>query len=397
MIRAVLLDLDDTLIHTETNRFHRHYLTQLGVWMGERIAVEPQPFIARLLAIYERVLADPIPLRTLYERTMTALDRAGYGDLTPHFQAFYAERYPALAEAITPRLPTPPLLDFLAENDIRMVIATNPGLPIESIHHRMRAGGIKPGAYPFEFITSMQNMHFGKPLPAYYAEIALRLRLHPAHLLMVGDDIHNDIHPASLAGLHTYHVTPQPTDDDPHAGTWAAFVEYICGGGLANYEEPTPSTSALSARLRAFPSVVSGLIRPIAPEFIDICPAENEWSLRDIVYHLADYEVDQNQPKLRRIAKQENPFLSGEYDPWDKAVDYGGRPVGPALVQFAQRRAATLEWLTQQPDDVWSRPARSSIFGPTNFHEVVHFITEHDATHHEQMHECIACIAQHSS
>ena len=74
-------------------------------------------------------------------------------------------------------------------------------------------------------------MHFSKPHPKYYLEIAGRIGRRPDECVMVGDDWGNDIAPAMRAGLRVYWVNTSaevPPGFDPRArGTLAEFKSQI--------------------------------------------------------------------------------------------------------------------------------------------------------------------------
>ena len=100
---------------------------------------------------------------------------------------------------------------------------------------------------------------------------------------------------------------------------------------------------------------------------------------------MCDHEHEEDRIRLQRIVTEDNPFLSGNYDPWEHADEYENMSAGEALHRFIQYRAQTVEWIRALPDDVWMREARHAIFGNTSFGEMVRFATEHDRTHYRQM------------
>ncbi|MBI3739549.1 MAG: DinB family protein [Chloroflexi bacterium] len=51
---------------------------------------------------------------------------------------------------------------------------------------------------------------------------------------------------------------------------------------------------------------------------------------------------------------------------------------------FTSARIETLNRLNGLGDDIWKRPARHAIFGPTNFREVIGFMADHDRMHVQQ-------------
>jgi FMN phosphatase YigB (HAD superfamily) len=79
-------------------------------------------------------------------------------------------------------------------------------------------------------------MHFSKPHPEYYLEIAGRIGWQPDECVMVGDDWGNDIAPAMRAGLRVYWVNTNadllPESGSCARGTLADFGRWLTEGML---------------------------------------------------------------------------------------------------------------------------------------------------------------------
>lgn len=396
MIKAVLLDLDDTLITSDTDNFFPTYLRELG--RHAAALGPPEQFVKQLMGSFEQTLYQYDPARPLYERLMERFSaEAGHelATLEPLFVSFYSDVYQSLRDWIQARPASRRLLEWLFARDYTVVVATNPGLPEVAIHHRMRWGDIAPEQYDFDLITTLESMHFGKPRAEYYAEIVLRLGVEPDEAIMVGDDWAADLVGAATAGLHTFWVTPdgaEPPDDSVQVsgfGTYESFVEKVLGGWLDTLPSGEGSSrSSLLCRLAAYPAAVDAVRRPYPRAVLECSPAEGEWSARDIMCHLRDHEL-QVRANLERILQETNPFLSANTDPWAEGEHYRRVPFEQAFEVFVSRRAATVEWLKSLPEATWKRQARDAIFGPTCFEEVVGFLAEHDRTHLQQMKDAI--------
>ena len=397
MIKAVLLDLDDTLILTDTDNFFPAYLKRLGAHAAG--FDDPQQFVNRIMGTFVETLNEDDPTRPLYDRLMEKLAADGRHErkaLEDLFGSFYRDAYQALNGWIQPRPASRRLLDFLFAQRKRVVVATNPGLPEAAIHHRMRWGNVAPEDYPFSLVTTLEAMHFGKPRPEYYAEIVWRLAVEPGEALMAGNDWEADIVPAAAAGLHAYWISDAgsspPGEDITLAGwgTYEDFVDWVLAGSLDGLpENGAKAPAALLYRLAASPAAIDALRRPHPPEVLECCPGDDEWSARDIVCHLRDHEAEE-QARLARVLHEENPFLSANLDPWAGGQTYQRVTFEAAFQVFVARRLQTVDWLRSLPLEAWDEPARDAIFGPSKFGELVAFIAEHDRTHHEQMRRAIA-------
>ncbi len=399
MIKAVLLDLDDTLITTHTETFFTGYLDALSQYVTARLPAfgTPDQFLGVLMGSFGEVVAAADPTRTLYVALMDRLaQRTGLSTaaMSPVFDGFYRERYPELVTTIAPRAESKRLMDCLVDQGYRIVVATNPGLPETAIRQRMAAGGVAAEAYPYELLTSLETMHFGKPRPEYYAEILLRLDLHPCEAIMVGDDWVNDMTGAAAIGMHTFWLAkPDSVPPDKSlrlsgSGSYPQFVSMVESGWLELIEPKRSECDALLTRLAAFPAAVAHLVETYSRDVLECRPAEDEWSVRDTIDHLRDHDLNERQ-RLSRILSADNPFLSTMAATPDDSARFLAVDVYGALQTFATERGEMVNWLRAIPDKEWDRPARDAIFGPTTFEEMVRFVAAHDRTHLHQMQDSI--------
>ena len=74
--------------------------------------------------------------------------------------------------------------------------------PLRAVEHRLDWAGLNSAA--FDLITTVDNMHFCKPQPEYYLEIAAMIGIPPEHCLMAGNDVEEDISSAAATGMGTF-------------------------------------------------------------------------------------------------------------------------------------------------------------------------------------------------
>src|SRR5574341_864623 len=104
MIKAVLFDLDDTLIRTHFGTFFPAYLQTLceaGIRFGSS-----QVFIRRLLDTFDRTVNTYDPTTRLYERFLEMFaTEIGIAptDLSTFFEAFYHGPYTRLSHFVEPQ------------------------------------------------------------------------------------------------------------------------------------------------------------------------------------------------------------------------------------------------------------------------------------------------------
>ena len=95
------------------------------------------------------------------------------------------------------------MMQQVFERGLKVVVATNAVFPMIALQQRLDLAGV--GHFDYELITSYEVMHFCKPHPEYYQEIAATIGVKPEECLMVGNDIGEDL-PAGTIGMKTFLV-----------------------------------------------------------------------------------------------------------------------------------------------------------------------------------------------
>jgi HAD superfamily hydrolase (TIGR01662 family) len=235
MIQTVLLDLDDTLLDNDMERFLPPYFAALGQRMAGFVA--PDTLVKMLLASTRVMVKNQDPTVT----NQQAFDADFFPRLgLPEAQvrsiihSFYEEDFPALKRYTHPRPQARSLVQALFDQEYEVVIATNPMFPRHAVEHRLEWAGVLD--FPFKLVTTYENSHFCKPNPRYYQEILDRLDSRPKEAIMIGDDFGNDIEPAMQVGLHTYWITNGVSDNGfPFPGlrgTLDDCLAWVQSGGL---------------------------------------------------------------------------------------------------------------------------------------------------------------------
>ena len=215
-LRAVLFDLDDTLLHSDMEgEFARRYFAMLAEYAAP--IASPSKLLAALTsavraAEQNRDLNGPTNEQVFAEHFAPAMGRP-WSELRAFFARFYEEYFPALRTCTNPRPEARPLVQHCFDAGYKVVIATNPLFPERAISHRLEWAGLSD--MPFDLVTTYENMHTCKPAPEYYIEIAQRLSLPTEACLMAGNDVWRDIAPAREVGMLTFVVEPWVVNEDP--------------------------------------------------------------------------------------------------------------------------------------------------------------------------------------
>ncbi|NLK01356.1 MAG: HAD family hydrolase [Clostridia bacterium] len=202
MIKAVLFDLDGTLLPIDTDEFLQQYMAALGKKVSH--IMDTEDFIKQLLeSTMEMIMDDNMEHKNHEVFWKHFTDKLGEKtvELTPLIEDFYHRDFPKLGEGIQPRRIAAELIEVVKNKKLKLVLATNAVFPRTAIEERIRWASIDPG--DFDLITTYENMHYCKPHLGYYREIANKIHVQPQHCLMVGNDIKEDMIAGEL-GMKTF-------------------------------------------------------------------------------------------------------------------------------------------------------------------------------------------------
>jgi HAD superfamily hydrolase (TIGR01549 family) len=207
-IDAVLFDLDDTLLENNMDYFLSRYFPMISEYV--QLIIKRERFMKELLFATQEMIQSQDPCKTNREVFWSVFcQRTGLKQeqVEPFVDTFYQQEFPKLRDATRPKSVARNLVRFCFDNNLKVVIATNPLFPLKAIEHRLEWAGIASGDYNYALITAYENMHSTKPNPAYYLGILSEIDVKANRAIMVGDDWVNDIAPAKSVGLFTFWIT----------------------------------------------------------------------------------------------------------------------------------------------------------------------------------------------
>lgn len=212
MLKAVLFDLDGTLLPMDTDKFIAAYVQDVAEFVAP--VTDPAAFVEHLLAGTAAML-QPRKTRLTNEQAFmqTFFSLGSYDEsvMLPLFERYYTERFPALKKLTAPDPAARLAVEAAVAAGHRIVVATNPLFPASAIEERMRWAGVAD--MPWDLVTTYEHMHSCKPQLSYYEEILERIRVRPEHALMVGNDVGEDLVAGQL-GMRTFLVEDQVINRD---------------------------------------------------------------------------------------------------------------------------------------------------------------------------------------
>jgi len=388
MTLTLLLDLDDTLLETNTETFIPAYFQALSKYLNEY--VQPEIMLPALMAGTKSMLASEDPARTLQEVFEAEFyPKLGIpkAELNEKIEYFYDHIFPGLESVTKKREGASELVDRAFAKGYRVVIATDPLFPRKATYHRVRWAGFDPKR--FDMISSFETFHFTKSHPAYYAEVLGRLGWPDGPVLMVGNDVERDLIPAEKLGIKAYHFDAASTsmniNESDRRGNLFDLRSWLNSADLNTLEPSYKTKDAILAILASTPAVLHSLTSDLSPKAWSHEPTPNDWAMIELICHLRDTEREVHHLQINTLLEDTKPFVPRpDAAVWAKQRNYLNEDGRVAVKEFTSARIKTLEMLQGQESEIWSRTARHAIFGPTNFTEVVGFMADHDRMHIQQ-------------
>lgn len=201
MLKAILFDLDNTLILFDESRFYQEYFRRIETRFADLMPADI--FRKRLISATHALLQNngeminaEYFMNAFAEQSANRRDR-----LWNRFLNFYETEYDEIK--VTIRLPDDLHETFhkIVRSGLKLVLASNPIFPLNVQMKRLAWAGLDH--FHFDLVTHIENMSFCKPRIEYYLEICRKINEPPQACMMVGNDPINDMI-AARGGLKTY-------------------------------------------------------------------------------------------------------------------------------------------------------------------------------------------------
>lgn len=201
---TLLFDLDGTLLPVGPDFFAVDYPEAVAPYFKH--IIEPAAFKEVLFkSTFDMINNRDPQLLNIDAFGISFQRRAGYSwkRVWPVFERFYNEEFPKLQTLVPESKVARSIVEACVSQGWEIVVATNPVFPEVAIRERMKWCGIED--FPWEFITTIDDMHFCKPHIEYYQEIIDRLGLVPSNCVMIGNDMQEDMVAGKL-GIKTIFI-----------------------------------------------------------------------------------------------------------------------------------------------------------------------------------------------
>lgn len=205
MLKAILFDLDGTLLPSDQDEFTAKYFEALAACHARR-GNDPKRVVDCVwkgtVAMLKNKGEDTN--ENIFWRVFEQEFGQSKADIKPIFDEFYASDFDQIKELCGFTENANAAVKAAKAHGVPVVLATNPIFPVEAQVKRVQWAGVNPD--DFAFITSYENSRYCKPRPEYYIDIANEFGCRPDECLMIGNDTSDDMTAAKI-GMSVFLIT----------------------------------------------------------------------------------------------------------------------------------------------------------------------------------------------
>jgi len=204
LLKAVLFDLDNTLIRFDEREFFEAYVPKISSVFSDLMS--PETLLEKLLLSTQMLMNNngQMPNAEYFMRSFSQGYEKYKDEFWRRFIKFYETEFDQFQALVSATPGVREVFVKLKKMGVKLVIASNPIWPKIVQMKRLSWAGL--GDWDFELVTHIENMSHCKPHIEYYLEVCQKINEKPAGCLMVGNDPVNDLVVAKL-GMKTFLVT----------------------------------------------------------------------------------------------------------------------------------------------------------------------------------------------
>lgn len=231
MIKAILFDLDGTLLPMDQEQFIKGYFKTLSETLAPH-GYEPKMLIQGIMGGVDAMVKNngKQSNEVVFWKTFAQYCKRTVTTDMPLFESYYQNEFNCLQSICGIQPAAQVVVDWVKRNGYLLVLATNPIFPKIATLNRIYWAGIDASA--FTYITTYENIGFCKPNPEYYLDIAHQIGCKPEECLMIGNDVKEDMVAKDL-GMHVFLLTDCLINSEkkdisiyPH-GDFEALMQYL--------------------------------------------------------------------------------------------------------------------------------------------------------------------------
>ncbi|GER91473.1 hypothetical protein KDW_56350 [Dictyobacter vulcani] len=139
------------------------------------------------------------------------------------------------------------------------------------------------------------------------------------------------------------------------------------------------------AAYAAMPIQIEKAIAGLSEEQLHYTPAEGEWSIHDVLIHLADSEAVGYWRLRKTLAERDTVLAIYDEDAWSKSLYYRQQNSTLALRLFSDLRASSAALLKLLPPEAWELSSIHAERGRLTIYDIFRTYVEHGEIHLQQI------------
>ena len=205
MIKAILFDLDNTLLPMDEDKFTKGYFALLckklspfgydsealvnAIWAGTKAMIKNDGSLTNE-QVFWKVFESQYGIQKLKDKKI--------------FDEFYQVDFANTKVFCQDNDYAKKIVDLAKSKGYKIILSSNPVFP--RLAMVIRASYVGLLEQDFDYITSYENSHYCKPNPKYFDEILKNNNLNPDEVVLFGNSEEEDIQPATSIGIKCYLV-----------------------------------------------------------------------------------------------------------------------------------------------------------------------------------------------
>jgi len=205
MIKAVLFDLDGTLLPMDEEIFIKDYFTSLIKKISPH-GYDPDQLVSGIWKATKSMMTnngEKLNEHVFWEDFSKTMGEEVLEHM-PLFEDFYNNDFDLLSTSCGYNEKAKEVVDKVKSMGYRVVLATNPVFPKAATEKRLKWVGLSP--QDFELCTTYENSSYCKPNIKYYEHILNEIGCKAEECLMVGNNATEDMI-ASTLGMKVFLIT----------------------------------------------------------------------------------------------------------------------------------------------------------------------------------------------
>lgn len=203
MLKAVLFDLDGTLLPMQELDFIKKYAELLDIKMA-KIGLDGTKLGRLIWESMHRIEKNDGSKTNNDVFNETFIDF--YGEEASKYKSllldYYINEFSGTKMVCTENPLARTIIDFVNNNNLLCILATSPVYPSVATINRMSFIGLKES--DFSLFTHHENCRYGKTNPNYYLDILNKFNLKPNEVLLFGNNTFEDGETSLKCGIKTY-------------------------------------------------------------------------------------------------------------------------------------------------------------------------------------------------